>query len=118
MRTPLDSGGRRTGGLQNRLRGAVEASWVGSIPIHPRQISAMKAKVTATAAHRSERRRTLTFVQRWRTRLTRGWQYSQFGAQHDGARAGSRALNLGVKRLRSHSVRESQRIKECHSRFG
>ena len=24
-------------GLQNRLRGAVEASWVGSIPIHPRQ---------------------------------------------------------------------------------
>jgi hypothetical protein len=26
-------------GLQNRLRGAVEASWVGSIPIHPRQIS-------------------------------------------------------------------------------
>lgn len=24
-------------GLQNRLRGAAEASWVGSIPIHPRQ---------------------------------------------------------------------------------
>jgi len=24
--------------LQNCLRGAVEASWVGSIPIHPRQI--------------------------------------------------------------------------------
>jgi hypothetical protein len=26
-------------GLQNRWRGAVKASWVGSIPIHPRQIS-------------------------------------------------------------------------------
>ncbi len=26
----------RARGLQNRLRGAVEASWVGSIPIHPR----------------------------------------------------------------------------------
>src|SRR5206468_11850416 len=25
-------------GLQNRLRGAVEASWVGSIPIHPRHL--------------------------------------------------------------------------------
>ena len=33
-----DDGGRQTPGLQNRLRGAVEASWVGSIPIHPRQI--------------------------------------------------------------------------------
>ena len=28
----------RKRGLQNRLRGAAEASWVGSIPIHPRQI--------------------------------------------------------------------------------
>jgi len=35
--TSLDDPGRRPGGLQNRLRGAVEASWVGSIPIHPRQ---------------------------------------------------------------------------------
>jgi len=30
--TPADAGSR---GLQNCLRGAVEASWVGSIPIHP-----------------------------------------------------------------------------------
>src|SRR6266508_6472048 len=27
--------GRLARGLQNRLRGAAEASWVGSIPIHP-----------------------------------------------------------------------------------
>src|SRR5438477_4739266 len=105
-------------GLQNRLRGAVEASWVGSIPIHPRQISAMKAK---SDGHSGAPKRTSAdayVCTTWRTRLTRGWQYSQFGAQHDGARAGSRALNLGIKRLRTHSVRESQRIKECHSRFG
>ncbi len=38
-RTSLDTGGRQKRGLQNRLRGAAEASWVGSIPIHPRQIS-------------------------------------------------------------------------------
>jgi hypothetical protein len=31
--------GRRDRGLQNRLRGRAEASWVGSIPIHPRQSS-------------------------------------------------------------------------------
>src|SRR5258708_30981058 len=31
--------GRETKGLQNRLRGTVEASWVGSIPIHPRHLS-------------------------------------------------------------------------------
>src|SRR5437867_3704958 len=30
--------GCRERGLQNRLRGAVEASWVGSIPIHPAKI--------------------------------------------------------------------------------
>jgi hypothetical protein len=36
----VDADGRQKRGLQNRLRGAVEASWVGSIPIHPRQISA------------------------------------------------------------------------------
>jgi hypothetical protein len=36
-RTPMDSYGRQSRGLQNRLRGAAEASWVGSIPIHPRQ---------------------------------------------------------------------------------
>jgi hypothetical protein len=33
----MDPGGWQARGLQNRLRGAVEASWVGSIPIHPRQ---------------------------------------------------------------------------------
>ena len=36
-RTSQDIGGRQIRGLQNRLRGAAEASWVGSIPIHPRQ---------------------------------------------------------------------------------
>src|SRR5947209_6018099 len=36
--TSANVGGRQKRGLQNRLRGAVEASWVGSIPIHPRQI--------------------------------------------------------------------------------
>ncbi len=42
--------GHEVGGLQNRLRGAAEASWVGSIPIHPRQIwAAMTANMTATA---------------------------------------------------------------------
>src|SRR6266446_4181572 len=38
-RTLEDGYGRWTRGLQNRLRGAVEASWVGSIPIHPRPLS-------------------------------------------------------------------------------
>jgi hypothetical protein len=38
-RTSQDIGGRQIGGLQNRLRGAAEASWVGSIPIHPRHVS-------------------------------------------------------------------------------
>jgi hypothetical protein len=37
-RTLGDVCGRQTGGLQNRLKGAVEVSLVGSIPIHPRQI--------------------------------------------------------------------------------
>ncbi len=36
-RTSADMSGCQKRGLQNRLRGAVEASWVGSIPIHPRQ---------------------------------------------------------------------------------
>ena len=36
----MDGSGRRTHGLQNRLRGAAEASWVGSIPIHPRHFLA------------------------------------------------------------------------------
>ena len=35
--TSVDECGCQVRGLQNRLRGAVEASWVGSIPIHPRQ---------------------------------------------------------------------------------
>ena len=35
----MNGGGRENRGLQNRLRGAAEASWVGSIPIHPRQTS-------------------------------------------------------------------------------
>jgi hypothetical protein len=35
--TLTDARGRQTRGLQNRLRGAAEASWEGSIPIHPRQ---------------------------------------------------------------------------------
>jgi hypothetical protein len=30
--------------------------------------------------------------------------------KRDGARAGSRTLNLGIKRLRAHSVRECQRV--------
>ena len=36
QRTLMDGDGRQARGLQNRLRGAVEASRVGSIPIHPR----------------------------------------------------------------------------------
>jgi hypothetical protein len=40
QRTLVDAHGRLTRRLQNRLRGAVEASWVGSIPIHPRQVLA------------------------------------------------------------------------------
>jgi hypothetical protein len=49
--TLVDGRGRQPRGLQNRLRGAAEASWVGSIPIHPRHFSAVvTAKVTATAA--------------------------------------------------------------------
>ena len=35
-RTSTNVVGWQTRGLQNRLRGAVEASWVGSIPIHLR----------------------------------------------------------------------------------
>jgi len=51
-RTFMDMCGQQAHGLQNRLRGAAEASWVGSIPIHPRQISSvMTAKMTATSAH-------------------------------------------------------------------
>jgi hypothetical protein len=38
VRTLTDERGRWPRGLQNRLRGAAEASWVGSIPIHPRQL--------------------------------------------------------------------------------
>src|SRR5260370_21063119 len=46
----MDLGGYHPRGLQNRLRGAVEASWVGSIPIHPRHDSAVvTAKMTAAA---------------------------------------------------------------------
>jgi len=40
QRTLTDAHGRLTRGLQNRLRGAVEASWMGSIPIHPRHFLA------------------------------------------------------------------------------
>ncbi len=36
-RTSVDASGCQKRGLQNCLRGAAEASWVGSIPIHPRQ---------------------------------------------------------------------------------
>ena len=32
------------------------------------------------------------------------------GARRDGARAGSRTLDLGIKRLRARSVRECQRL--------
>ena len=35
----MDARGWQARGLQNFLRGAAEASWVGSIPIHARQIS-------------------------------------------------------------------------------
>ena len=38
-RTLVDVNGRQSRGLQNRLRGAVEASWVSSILIHPRYFS-------------------------------------------------------------------------------
>ena len=36
VRASADGCGRDPRGLQNRLRGADDASWVGSIPIHPR----------------------------------------------------------------------------------
>jgi hypothetical protein len=39
QRTLADGPGRQPRGLQNRLRDAAEASRVGSIPIHPRQVS-------------------------------------------------------------------------------
>jgi hypothetical protein len=42
-------------GLQNRLRGAVEASWVGSIPIHPRQFWPVLTEMTAKIAGGSSR---------------------------------------------------------------
>ncbi len=52
QRTLVDGPGLLPRGLQNRLRGAAEASLVGSIPIHPRHVlPAMTAKMTATAAH-------------------------------------------------------------------
>jgi hypothetical protein len=41
----MNAGGRENRGLQNRLRGAVKGSWVGSIPIHPRHISADDSQV-------------------------------------------------------------------------
>ena len=37
--TSMDASGHSPRGLQNCLRGAAEASWVGSIPIHPRHLS-------------------------------------------------------------------------------
>ena len=53
-RTAVDAGGQQKRALQNRLRGAVEASWVGSIPIHPRQRSRfMTAKVTVAVVSRN-----------------------------------------------------------------
>lgn len=46
QRTLADSREREARGLQIRLRDAAEASWVGSIPIRPRQCLA-----TLTAQH-------------------------------------------------------------------
>jgi hypothetical protein len=57
--TLSDEHGQPPRGLQNRLKGAVEVSLVGSIPIHPRQpFVAMTAKVTATSADVSTLLRT------------------------------------------------------------
>ena len=56
-------GGCATRGLQNRLRGADEASWVGSIPIHPRHLSLLDIQ------HHSY---SLAFASRHR----RGWARS------------------------------------------
>jgi hypothetical protein len=47
--TLMDVRGRQPRGLQDRLRGAVEASWVGSIPIHPRQFSCYATPPAAPA---------------------------------------------------------------------
>ncbi len=44
QRTLMDGGGQSTRGLQNRLRGAAEASWVGSIPIHPRHLGGRESQ--------------------------------------------------------------------------
>src|SRR6266849_5766957 len=50
--TWTDSCGLQTRGLQNRLRGAAEASWVGSIPIHPRQtLLKPSSEVSLTWSH-------------------------------------------------------------------
>jgi len=49
--TTADSRGFPSRGLQNRLRGAAEASWVGSIPIHPRPLTGpIAGMATATAS--------------------------------------------------------------------
>jgi len=47
--TLMDGCGCKTRGLQNRLRGAAEASWVGSIPIHPRHLEPTFSMTRATS---------------------------------------------------------------------
>jgi len=56
----MDGGGRQTRGLQNRLRGAAEASWVGSIPIHPRHPDVRRGQSPARALVAVEDRNALT----------------------------------------------------------
>ena len=76
-RTLMDGDGRWPRGLQNRLRGAAEASWVGSIPIHPRQISWRRQPVGCTnyvgRPQQSESSRMNNRAPQTGARVTRYW---------------------------------------------
>ena len=49
--TSMDASGHSPRGLQNCLRGAAEASWVGSIPIHPRHLNPLQHSATLGASY-------------------------------------------------------------------
>ena len=60
QRMLADGPGRQARGLQNRLRGAAEASWVGSIPIHPRHSFDRSPAIQPFAGRESALSRLLT----------------------------------------------------------
>jgi hypothetical protein len=86
-RTLMDDYGHQTRGLQNRLRGAAEASWVGSIPIHPRHfppvLAEMTAKMTAKTTNgflnrlRFDSVASSVFVLRWNAEVAITTPYQQ-----------------------------------------